>query len=173
MIDERLPAPDEDVRLGPDWALQDPFDYVRTIQHTVPAILARSGVDPSDVVGIGIDFTACTMLPTTGDGTPLSAIPELRGEPHAWVKLWKHHAAQPEADRINLLAAGRGEPWLAHYGGRISSEWFFAKALQILDEAPELYARAARLIEACDWVIWQLTGVESRNACAAGYKAMW
>ena len=89
------------------------------------------------------------------------------------MKLWKHHAAQPEADRINAVAAERGEPWLPRYGGRISSEWFFAKALQILDEAPEVYARADRLIEACDWIVWQLTGVESRSACAAGYKAMW
>ena len=89
------------------------------------------------------------------------------------MKLWKHHAAQPEADRINAVAAERGEPWLPRYGGKISSEWFFAKALQILDEAPEVYARADRLIEACDWIVWQLTGVETRNACAAGYKAMW
>ena len=51
------------------------------------------------------------------------------------------------------------------------SEWFFAKALQILDEAPEVYARADRLIEAADWVVWRLTGVETRNACTAGYKA--
>ena len=113
------------------------------------------------------------MLPTLADGTPLCELDDLRREPHAWVKLWKHHAAQPEADRINAVAAERGEPWLPRYGGRISSEWFFAKALQILDEAPEVYARADRLIEACDWIVWQLTGVESRNACTAGYKAMW
>ena len=125
------------------------------------------------MIGIGIDFTSCTMLPTTADGTPLCLLEELRGEPHAWVKLWKHHAAQPEADRINAVAAERGEPWLARYGGRISSEWFFAKSLQILDEAPELYDRAERLIEAADWVVWQLTGTETRNSCTAGYKAMW
>ena len=173
MIDERLPAPDEDVELEPDWALQDPRDYVRSLQAAVRGVLAETGVSPDDVVGIGIDFTSCTMLPTLADGTPLCELDELRREPHAWVKLWKHHAAQPEADRINAVAAERGEPWLPRYGGRISSEWFFAKALQILDEAPEVYARAERLIEACDWIVWQLTGVESRNACTAGYKAMW
>jgi L-ribulokinase len=113
------------------------------------------------------------MLPALADGTPLCSLPELRREPHAWVKLWKHHAAQPEADRINEVAAERGEPWLARYGGRYSSEWFFSKALQILDEAPEVYARADRLLEAADWIVWQLTGVETRNACTAGYKAMW
>jgi L-ribulokinase len=173
VIDERLPAPDDDVELEPEWALQDPEDYLRTFQEAVPAVLAESGVDPAEVIGIGIDFTSCTMLPTTRDGTPLCLLDDLRREPHAWVKLWKHHAAQPEADRINAVAAERGEPWLRRYGGKISSEWFFAKSLQILDEAPEVYERAERLVEAADWVVWQLTGVETRNNCTAGYKAMW
>ncbi|MBA2720282.1 MAG: ribulokinase [Chloroflexi bacterium] len=173
VLDEHLPAPDDDVRLAPDWALQDPLDYIRTFQETVPAVLAEAAVNAADVVGVGIDFTACTMLPTTADGTPLCALPEFRRDPHAWVKLWKHHAAQPQADRINELARQRGEAWLASYGGRISSEWFFAKSLQILDEAPHIYRAADRLIEAADWVVWRLTGNECRNSCTAGYKAMW
>ncbi len=173
VIDERLPAPDEDVRLEPDWALQDPEDYIRAFQQTIPAVLRETGVDPAQVIGVGIDFTSCTMLPTTADGTPLCMLPELRRRPHSWVKLWKHHAAQPEADLVNAVALERGEPWLQRYGGKISSEWFFPKALQILKEAPEIYDRAGRLIEAADWVIWQLTGVETRNNCTAGYKALW
>jgi L-ribulokinase len=173
VIDERLPAPDDDVRLELDWALQDPLDYVRTLQETVPAVVREAGVDASAVVGIGIDFTACTMLPTTADGRPLSTLAEYRREPHAWVKLWKHHAAQPEADRINRLAEQRGDGWLPRYGGKISSEWFFSKSLQILEEAPHVYEAADRLIEAADWVIWRLTGVETRNSCTAGYKAIW
>jgi L-ribulokinase len=171
VIDETLPG--TDLRLEPDWALQDPNDYLEVFRRAVPAVLAQSGVDPADVIGIGIDFTACTMLPTAADGTPLCMLPEWRGQPHAWVKLWKHHAAQPEANRLNQIAAERGEPWLRRYGGKISSEWFFPKAWQILAEAPAVYAAADRLIEAADWVVWQLTGVETRNECTAGYKAMW
>jgi L-ribulokinase len=173
VIDEHLPAPDDDVRLEHDWALQDPEDYLRTLQTAVPALLARTGVDPVDVIGVGIAVTASTMLPTTADGTPLCMVPELRREPHSWMKLWKHHAAQPEADDINALARARGEAWLPSYGGRTSSEWFFPKSLQILREAPAIYRAAERLIEAADWVVWQLTGDESRNSCAAGYKAIW
>jgi L-ribulokinase len=173
VIDERLPPPHDGVELGPDWALQDPQDYIRTFRETVPRLLADTGIDPGDVIGIGIDFTACTMLPTTADGTPLCMLDDLSRRPHSWVKLWKHHAAQPEADLINDVAAERGEPWPPRYGGKISSEWFFAKALQILREAPDLYERADRLIEAADWVVWQLTGVETRNNCTAGYKAIW
>jgi L-ribulokinase len=173
VIDEKLPVEGEPVRLEPEWALQDPQDYIRTFQRTVPAVLAQAGVNPEDVIGIGIDFTACTMMPVRSDGTPLCALSDYRRNPHAWVKLWKHHAAQPEADKINATARRLGETWLDRYGGKISSEWFFAKALQILNEAPEIYAAADRLIEAADWVVWQLTGVERRDSCTAGYKAMW
>lgn len=173
VIDHALPIEGETVMLEPDWALQDPEDYLRTFQNTVPDVLAKSGVDPADVIGIGIDFTACTMLPVTRDGQPLCTLPEYRSNPHAWVKLWKHHAAQPEADKITETARMRGEKWLDRYGGKISSEWFFAKTLQILDEAPEIYAAADRLLEAADWVVWQLIGEEKRNSCTAGYKAMW
>ncbi|MCS6847375.1 MAG: ribulokinase [Anaerolineae bacterium] len=171
VIDERLP--ESGVRLEPDWALQDPDDYIRVFAEAIPAVLRQSGVSPDDVIGLGIDFTACTMLPTKADGTPLCRLPEFRANPHAWVKLWKHHAAQPEADRVNAVAAELGETWLPRYGGKISSEWFFPKALQILNEAPEVYEAADRLIEAADWVVWQLTGVETRNTCTAGYKAIW
>jgi L-ribulokinase len=142
-------------------------------RETVPQAIRDAGVDPADVIGLGIDFTACTMMPTLSDGTPLASLPDLRANPHAWVKLWKHHAAQPEADRINATAEATGQDWLTRYGGKISSEWFFSKALQILDEAPDVYARADRLIEAADWVVWRLTGVETRNPTTAGYKALW
>jgi len=173
VIDKVLPVEGKPVRLEPDWALQDPEDYLRVFKRTVPAVVRAAGVDPADVIGLGIDFTACTMLPVLADGTPLCVLAQFRRNPHAWVKLWKHHAAQPEADRINATARRMGEGWLERYGGKISSEWFFSKTLQILDEAPEVYAAADRLLEAADWVIWQLTGVETRNSCTAGYKAMW
>lgn len=172
VIDENLPG--TGIQLEPDWALQDPNDYLEVYKYSIPAVLNESGIDPADVIGIGIDFTACTMLPTKADGTPLCFIDEWRNNPHAWVKLWKHHAAQPEANRLNAIARqeGYGEI-LDRYGGKISSEWFFPKAWQILDEAPEVYRAADRLLEAADWVVWQLTGVETRNSCTAGYKAMW
>jgi L-ribulokinase len=170
VIDERLPGGEKP--LPPDWALQHPGDYLEVVKRTVSEVLRESGVSPGQVIGVGIDFTSCTMLPTLRDGTPLCQLDEFRHEPHAWVKLWKHHAAQPQADRINEVARQRGEPWLQRYGGKISSEWFFSKALQILEEAPEVYRAADRLIEAADWLVWRLTGVETRNSCTAGYKAM-
>ncbi len=159
-------------KLPPDWALQDPEDYRDVLRHAVPAAIASSGVAPDDIVGVGVDFTACTVLPALRDGTPLCQVAGLEGRPHAYPKLWKHHAAQRQADRINDLAHKRGERWIGRYGGKISAEWLFAKALQQLDEDPELYALTERWIEAADWITWQLCGTETRNACTAGYKAI-
>jgi L-ribulokinase len=171
VIDEKLPG--TDIRLEPDWALQDPNDWLEVFKRAVPAVLAESGVDPTDVIGLGIDFTACTMLSTRADGTPLCFLPEWRNHPNAWPKLWKHHAAQPEANKLNEIARKLGFTFLDRYGGKISSEWFVPKAWQILDEDPAVSAAADRLLEGADWVVWQLTGCETRNSCTAGYKAIW
>src|SRR5437867_5387796 len=159
--------------LPPDWALQDPADWTRALGEAVPAAVRDAGIDPAQVIGIATDFTASTCMPVLADGTPLCQLPGLAARPHAYPKLWKHHAAQPHADRINAVAHERGEKWINRYGGKISSEWQFAKALQLLDEDPEMYQRADRWIEAADWIIWQLCGTETRNACTAGYKGIW
>lgn len=169
VMDTTLPS---GKRLPPEWALQHPQDYLDVFTQTIPAVLQQSGVSPSEIVGIGIDFTASSPMPTRADGIPLCFIEDYRDEPHAYVKLWKHHASQPQADRINAVARQRGETWLKRYGGKYSSEWFFSKLLQILDEAPTVYHAIDIYIESADWVIWQLTGVMTRNTCTAGYKML-
>ncbi|MEU1519868.1 ribulokinase [Streptomyces sp. NPDC005811] len=170
VLDRALP---DGTPLPPDWALQVPTDYLDVLRTAVPEALVRSGVLPEQVIGIGTDFTACTMLPVLADGTPLCDLPEFTGRPHAYVKLWRHHAAQAQADRITALADERKEPWLKRYGGKISSEWEFAKALQLLEEDPELYELTDRWIEAADWIVWRLSGTYLRNACTAGYKGQY
>jgi L-ribulokinase len=171
VIDTALPGTGE--KLPPDWALQDPRDYIEVLETAIPQVLREAGVDGNDVIGIGVDFTACTLVPVDHVGTALSMKPGFEANKHAWVKLWKHHGAQQQADRINALAMERGEPFLPRYGGKVSSEWLFPKALQILEEAPEVYAAADQFVEAGDWIVFLLTGVFRRNACAAGYKACW
>jgi L-ribulokinase len=164
--------PNGGVRLPHQWALQVPADYVNVLRTAVPEAVAKAGIDPADVIGIGTDFTACTMVPVLGDGTPLCELEQFAGRPHAFAKLWRHHSPQPQADRINAVAAERGESWLPRYGGLISSEWEFAKALEILQEDPQVYQAIERWVEAADWIVWQLSGTYVRNACTAGYKGI-
>jgi len=170
VLDRHLP---DGTPLGEDWALQDPCDYFVVLREGVPKVLRDAGVTPEQVVGIGIDFTSCTILPTLADGVPLCTLRQYASQPHAWVKLWKHHAAQPEAVRITRLGRQRNEEIMRVYSGGYSSEWFFSKVLEIVDEAPEVYRAAERILEGADWIVWQMTGQERRNECCAGYKGMW
>lgn len=171
VMDTTLAATGE--ALPPEWALQVPNDYRDVLRNAVPEAVKAAGIDPASVIGIATDFTASTPLPVLADGTPLCEVPDFENRPHAYVKLWKHHAAQPQADRINALAHERGESWITRYGGFISSEWEFAKALQLLEEDPEIYHRMDHWVEAADWIVWQLSGVYLRNACTNGYKAIY
>lgn len=171
VIDRELPSTGE--RLAPDWALQDPDDWVKVLEDGIPAAVSEAGVQPDEIVGLGVDFTSCTVLPVTGDATPLCTLDEFRERRHAWPKLWKHHAAQPVADRLNEVALEREEPFLERYGGRISSEWYFPKLIEVWCEDREVYDACDAFIEATDWIIWHLTGKQVRQSATAGYKAMW
>lgn len=171
VIEKKLPHTEVD--LGFEWALQHPGDYLEVLERAISKVLKKSNLHADDIVGVGIDFTACTMLPIDSEGQPLVFNPNWEDNPHAWVKLWKHHAAQDKANQLNDIASSRSEEFLLRYGGRTSSEWMLPKIWQILDEAPEVYEATNRFVEAVDWITFQLTGNFIRSSCTAGYKAMW
>jgi L-ribulokinase len=170
VIDKELP---NGMKLNDDWALQDPRDYLNVLFKSIPKVISLSNIHPKDVIGIGIDFTSCTVIPLNKSGDPLSFDPRWKDNPHSWAKLWKHHAAQDEADFITRVADQRKEPFLIHYGGKVSSEWMFPKILQILREAPEIYNETDIFLEACDWITYKLTNNLIRSASTTGYKALW
>jgi L-ribulokinase len=148
--------------LPPEWALQNAPDY----EEVAEALLAALGRGRR-VRGIGVGFTASSPMPTGPDASPLSDThPD---EPHAYVKLWKHHSAQPWADRINA----RGGAFLNNFGGKLSSEWLLPKAAQFADEAPQLWSATHCFIEAGDWLVWRLVGHEARSSGFAAYKAQY
>lgn len=171
VITDTLPG--SEIKLDPDYALQHPQDYLNALKRSVPKLLKESQIDIDQIIGLGIDFTGSTVLPCTRDGTPLALIEEYQDEPQAWPKIWKHHAAQDKANQLTQLANDRFETFLDRYGGKINAEWFFPKVWEIYDESSSTYHAADRIIEASDWIVWRLTGVETRNLCAAGYKALW
>lgn len=171
VIDAVLPGTGK--ALLPDWALQHPDDWLFSASQVVRDLVRLVPNRSHEVVGIGIDFTSCTVLPVDTTGMPLCKTVEFNSEPHAWAKLWKHHASHDQARRATDVAVEMNAPWISRYGGRISSEWFIPKALEILEEAPDVYAAADRIMEAADWIVWQLTGVPVRSSCQAGYKAQW
>ena len=159
--------------LPPDFALQHPCDYIEALTDVISKLLSESGVFADAVVGLGIDFTSSTILPIDKDGNPLCTHAEFEDEPHAYVKLWKHHGALNEADEITALAEKRGESWLSLYGGKVSCEWALPKVLETARKAPRVYSAAHRFIEAGDWISLLLSGEETRSVSFAGYKWLW
>lgn len=160
-------------KLPVGFALQHPTDYIEGLIHTVTEVMHRCHVTPQEIVGIGVDFTGSTLLPVDADGYPLCCTEEFIREPHAYVKLWKHHGGEQEAVWIDRIAKERQEKWLSYYGRKVSSEWMFPKILETLRHAPHVYDKADRFVDAADWIVWQLTGKESRSACTLGYKGFY
>mgnify|MGYP006171852745 CR=1 FL=1 len=156
VIDVELP--EGNVPLPPDYALQHPQDWLDGASIACREAMKLPGASPDQVVGIGVAFTSCTMLPAFADGTPLCLFERFGRVPLAYPKLWKHHAAKAETDRINEVARERNEPWLARYGGTIGLEWFFPKMLETLECAPGVYDATEVWLEAGDWFVWQLVG---------------
>lgn len=180
VIDESLPT--SGAKLPADFALQDSRDWLASAADACKSAISAAGASPQDIVGIGVDFTSCTMLPCRQNGTPLHVDAPFDAMPLAWPKLWKHHGAKADTDRINQIARERNEPWLARYGGTIGLEWFFPKVVETLNLAPAAYESADVWIEAGDWFVWQLVSGPFphckspdivRSTCQAGYKAMW
>lgn len=175
-IIDSLPT-DPNKRLPADFALQHPQDWLDSAASAVRAARDKSGATASDIIGIGVDFTSCTMLPTLADGRPLCMANGFAKRPHAWPKLWKHHGAKSQTDRINAIAHSRNESFLNRYGGTIGLEWFFPKLLETVEHDSECANAAEVWLEAGDWFVWQLVGGEAselpRSTCQAGYKAMW
>lgn len=171
VIDDYLPSTNE--KLPNDWALEDANDYLEVLFKAVPDAVAKSKVNIEDIIGIGVDFTSCTMMPVDKDGIVLGQKEEFKNNRHAWTKLWKHHAAQKHANKLNQIAKERNEEFLSRYGGKISSEWLIPKIWQIAEEAPEIYDATYKFMEATDWITMQMTGEWKKNSCTAGYKAIW
>jgi len=165
--------PDSQTQLGVDWCLEDPADYLFTLEETVREVMKNSGTDPASVIGLSMDFTASTVLPVTKEGTPLCSLPEYGSRPHAYAKLWKHHGAQKQADRICEILKKRNELDLPRYGGRVSPELLIPKALEILEEDEEIYNRMDSFLEAPDWINFLLTGERKYSFNTAGYKAFY
>ena len=154
VLTEKLP--DGFTKLGRETALQVPQDYLDVLVQSIPKLLKQTQIKSEHIIGIGIDFTASTILPTTSDFTPLCELDAYKSRPHAFVKLWKHHEAEAAAQKLNELA--KDEPWIKRYGGTISAEWMIPKIMEIAEKDPEVFEETDLYMEAGDWVTAKLTG---------------
>jgi len=160
-------------KLPADFALQEIDDYMEGMYHTIRTVVEKSGCKAEDVIGIGIDATSSTFLPLLKGGEPLCKAEQFRTNPHAQLKLWKHHGAQEEADRITAFAGKRKENFLMRCGGKVNAEWMLPKLMEVAKKAPEVYDATDNFMEVSDFLVYLLTGEVTRCMCHAGYKLLW
>ena len=151
----------------------NPMDYLEVLSETIPDLLKQSGADSTDIIGIGINFNESAILPVMNDGTPLCFFKEYADEPFAHVMLSGSKNIADNADRLNRIAASRCEAFLSRYGGKTAAGGMLPKIMEMIKQAPGVYDTCDYIIEAADWVVWQLTGVQTRNASNAGFDALW
>ena len=171
VMDQYLP--DGKSELPPNWALEYPADYLQVLIETVREVMTKSGVPKEDVIGLSIDFTSCTVVAADDRKRPLCDVKGFEARPHAYAKLWKHHGAQDEADRINSLLREKGIIDEPRFGGAVSPELLLPKILETVNDDPEIYDAASVFMEAGDWMTWILTDTLKRSGNMASYKAMW
>lgn len=159
--------------LPADYALQEIDDYINAMYHTVREVVEKSDCQAQNVIGIGIDATSSTFLPLLESGQPLCKTEQFRENPHAQLKLWKHHGAQKQADQITALANKRKEKFIMRCGGKVNAEWMLPKLMEIAEKAPDVYEAADNFMEVSDYLVYLLTGEITRCMCHAGYKLLW
>ncbi|WP_404340720.1 ribulokinase [Staphylococcus equorum] len=160
-------------KLPQSYALQNANDYMEVIEEGIPAILAKTQIAPNEIVGIGIDFTSSTVVFVDGNMEPIHNKEGFKDNPHAYVKLWKHHGAQDEADVLFKTALEEKNRWLGFYGFNVSSEWMIPKIMEVNNKAPEVIAESAYIMEAGDWIVNRLTDQNVRSNCGLGFKSFW
>lgn len=127
----------------PAWAEQSPDEWWAGVAVAVNEALAKSGANASQVRGIGLDTTACTVVACKADGAVLR--PAL---------LWMDQRSAVEADAISATK----DPVLKYVSGKVSPEWMLPKALWMKKHEPEIYKSAERIVECTDWMMHKLTG---------------
>jgi len=170
VMSDRLPC---GTPLPPDYALQHPQDFLDALHATVHGVLDQSDINRADIIGMGMDFTCSTPMPVDQHGEPLCFDPRFERNPHAYIKLWKHHAAQWEAARLTELMREHDPELLPCVGGRLSPEAFFPKVWQVLREAPDVFDATDRFLEVGDWLTQRLTGNENLARSLATHKAQY
>ncbi len=136
-------APLDTIHPHPAWAEQDAAQWWLAACKAVPAALAAAGTTFADIAGIGLDCTACTVLPCKSDGTPLRR-----------ALLWMDQRSFREAAEISAT----NDPSLRYVSGVVSPEWMLPKALWLKRHERAVYDGAERLVECTDWFMFLLTG---------------
>jgi ribulose kinase len=148
----------------PGWAEQDPDDWWAAVVHATRTLLAT---EPCRAAGPVVALACATTASTV-------AVLDEAGRALRPAILWMDCRASAQSDETAGLAGSH--PVLAWSGGSDAAEWLLPKAMWLKEHEPELYARAARVVEAIDYLTFRLTGrwtgSQMNAVCKYNYDAL-
>lgn len=156
-----------------NYALQNSNDYLEVLLEGIPSVIKKAGIKSEQIKGIGIDFTSSTVIFVNKNMDPIHTLPGFENNPHAYVKLWKHHGAEEEANQLLKVAIQQKQKWFGNYGYNVSSEWMIPKIMEVMKKSPEVIEETYAIMEAGDWIVNILTGKNIRSNCGLGFKSFW
>ena len=170
VLDTFLP---DETKLEENMCLQDIDDFTGALESIIVELVSKGGISSDRIVGIGIDTTASTILPVDENFIPLCKKSAFSSRPHAWMKMWKHHASAEQAERLTEVCRESNKTYLERYGGKISPECLTAKVTEVFEKDREVYEEAAAFIEVADYLTSLLAGKPVFSASIACAKAMY
>lgn len=128
-----------------EWVEQDPDELWRAVAATSRQVIQESGIDPADVIGVGVSAQMWNTLPVDREGTPLT--PML-----SWLDL----RSVRQADR---LRTGVMPSFIFKHTGNIpTAKDSIPKILWLKEERPEIWERTAYLLDCKEYILFKLTG---------------
>ncbi len=127
---------------GPGRAEQDARSWWPAVCAAARRAVARSGVAPEEIGGIGLSATSSTIV-----------LLDVTGQPLAPAVLWMDVRAAEEA-----AATAVDHPVLRYSGGSDAAEWLVPKAMWFSRHEPATWGRTARVAEGLDYITFLLTG---------------
>jgi len=130
---------------------------------SVREAVAKAGVAPEAVAGIGFDAT-CSLVVLGDGGTPLPVGPS--EDPARDIIVWMDHRAVDEVERINAT----NHEVLRYVGGRISPEMETPKLLWLRENRSQVFDAAWQFFDLADFLTWRATGDLARSTCTVTCK---
>jgi len=130
---------------------------------SVREAVAKAGVAPEAVAGIGFDAT-CSLVVLGKGGAPLPVGPS--EDPERDIIVWMDHRAVNEVERINAT----NHDVLRYVGGRISPEMETPKLLWLRENRPAVFDAAWQFFDLADFLTWRATGDLARSTCTVTCK---
>jgi len=141
---------------NPGYAEAETSDWWKAICTTTRAVLKQAGISNKDVVGITFSSLTQTLVPVSSDGTPVCrAITWLDGRSADVMReqLW----TPPRFLRYNIFRLIRFL-WITGGSPGHTGKDQIGKLLWLKKHQPQIFAKAAKFIDAKDYLILKLTG---------------